>query len=77
MNFIRNATRVARPAFRAQARNFSAEGKTIVENDQAQREIGIGLVLGLVGGIAWMGYAKSERNAVVNYYAALEKKNGN
>ena len=77
MNFINQATRaVARPAVRraVQVRHMSNSHPA---NDVAQREIGIGLALGLVGGIAWMGYAKSEKSAVESYYRELAKKNGN
>ena len=77
MNFINQATRaVARPAVRraVQVRHMSNSHPA---NDVAQREIGIGLALGLVGGIAWMGYAKSEKSAVDSYYRELAKKNGN
>ena len=77
MNFISQATRaVARPAVRraVQVRHMSNSHPA---NDVAQREIGIGLVLGLIGGVAWMGYAKSEKSAVDSYYRELAKKNGN
>ena len=77
MNFISQATRaVARPAVRraVQVRHMSNSHPA---NEVAQREIGIGLVLGLIGGVAWMGYAKSEKSAVESYYRELAKKNGN
>ena len=77
MNFISQATRaVARAAVRraVQVRHMSNSHPA---NEVAQREIGIGLVLGLIGGVAWMGYAKSEKSAVESYYRELAKKNGN
>ncbi len=75
MNFIRIASqRVARPASRTVARRTFSSGHEPA-NDLAVREISIGLGLGAVSALLWVGYARSEKQVVDDYYNALAKKN--
>lgn len=75
MNFIRIASqRVARPASRTVARRTFSSGHEPA-NDLAVREISIGLGLGAVSALLWIGYARSEKQVVDDYYNALAKKN--
>ena len=76
MNMLRIATqRVARPAQRVVARRTFSSEASDPASELAGKEISIGLGLAVVSALAWVVYARGEKQLIDDYYNALEKKN--